>query len=300
MARTSSMKHMHPSPQVRRVGVILNATREVAADVKKKLGGIFEQMEIKASWQAVSKAINCNALAPCTKPSKPWDMVISAGGDGTLLRAVRRTLHLGIPILGINLGSLGFLTAISRDQIAWHLPDILKGRYRISERMLIDYEIRRKGRKIQSGWALNDVVLGRGAYAHMIHPSLAIGSKQVARYHCDGLIFATPTGSTAYSLSAGGPIASPQVRALIITPICAHALADRALLIGPQESASASIDTGHPPVMLEVDGLVSGHLQPGDEICVRTSDRAVRLVQSITGNFYDVVQRKLKWSGSNL
>lgn len=286
-------------PPIKRAYVILNANKTGTTIVKKELSAIFKRMKIEASWHAVSKAVSCDELTPCPEPKKPWDMVISGGGDGTLLRAARQTLHLKAPILGINLGTLGFLTSIGRDQIKSHLPRILKGDYKTSERMLICYEIWRKGKKINCGFALNDVVLGRGAYAHMIHLELEIGSQKVTRYHCDGLIFATPTGSTAYSLSAGGPIVSPKVNAFIITPICSHALTDRSLLVAPNETARVTVIPNHPRVMLEVDGLVNGFLESSDELRIHACDQVIHLVESIEENFYHVIQQKLKWSGSN-
>jgi len=223
------------------------------------------------------------------------DLVIVLGGDGTLLSAARAIGKREIPLFPVNLGGLGFLTAITIEEVFPQLQRALNGEHRIGKRKLLNTEVMRGGKVIASYDALNDAVLSKSAIARMIDLEAYVGDQFVADYKADGLIICTPTGSTAYSLAAGGPIIFPSVAALCITPICPHMLTNRPVLL-PETSVIRVISKGpDESVFLTIDGQIGNPLQEGDEIVCRSSDFALHLVRPPRMMFFDVLRQKLKW-----
>ena len=285
--------------QIREVIVVLHAGKAGAKEVRSELEGIFRRRHVKARWLKTNHAdalTDIREIKSCGKAQ----MIIACGGDGTLLQAARMTLCGDLPILGINLGTLGFLSTIPREKIAKAIPEVLDGNYLISERLALDYEVVRRNRTIARGWAMNDVVVARGNHSHMIRLWLRISDAHATAYYCDGLIFATATGSTAYSLSAGGPIVSPLVPAFAITPICAHSLTDRPLVVSSVERPVVSIPVQSPSMVLQADGMMCSRLKPGDHVAIQASRKPTRLVHLPENDFYRVVNEKLKWSGTSI
>jgi len=223
------------------------------------------------------------------------DLVIVLGGDGTLLAAARAIGKREIPLFPVNLGGLGFLTAITIEEVFPQLQRALNGEHRIGKRKLLNTAVMRGGKVIASYDALNDAVLSKSAIARMIDLEAYVGDQFVADYKADGLIICTPTGSTAYSLAAGGPIIFPSVAALCITPICPHMLTNRPVLL-PETSVIRVISKGpDESVFLTIDGQIGNPLQEGDEIVCRSSDFALHLVRPPRMMFFDVLRQKLKW-----
>jgi NAD+ kinase len=228
------------------------------------------------------------------------DLIIVLGGDGTIIRVARDLNGSATPILGVNLGNLGFLTSVRGDKLRDPVRTILRGMYEVSERQTLQAALLRRGRRREAHRALNDVVVSRGAFSRIVRLRLSIDGELLTEYLCDGMIFATATGSTAYSLSAGGPILVPTARALIITPICPHALSNRSVIAGETSVIRCQVASAAAELLLTVDGQVQLPLEVGDEVEVRQSPRIVKLVTPKNHSYFQVVREKLKWSGANV
>jgi NAD+ kinase len=223
------------------------------------------------------------------------DLIIVLGGDGTLLSAARAIGQREIPLFPVNLGGLGFLTAIAIDDIYEELQRAFRGEHRIAKRKLLSTEVVRNNQVVASFHALNDAVLTKSALARMIDLETHVDEQFVCTYKADGLIIATPTGSTAYSLSAGGPIIFPSVPAICLTPICPHMLTNRPVLV-PETSVVRILSHGpDESVYLTIDGQVGTPIRDGDTIVCRSSAYSLRLVRPPHMMFFDVLRQKLKW-----
>ena len=231
---------------------------------------------------------------------KAADLIIVLGGDGTILRVARELEGSGTPILGVNLGGLGFLTTVRGDKLKAPVRAILRGDYELSERQTLQTTLIRRGKRQEAPRALNDVVISRGAFSRIVRLHLSIDGQLLTEYLCDGMIFATATGSTAYSLSAGGPILVPTARALIITPICPHALSNRSVIAGENSVIRCHAARAAGELLLTVDGQVQLPMEMGDEVEVRQSPQTVQLVTPKGHSYFEVLREKLKWSGANV
>lgn len=223
------------------------------------------------------------------------DLIIVLGGDGTLLAAARHVQEHDVPLLAVNLGSLGFLTEVTLDEIYTALETILAGKPEVDSRRLLDAQVCRHGQVIARYRALNDVVLHKAALARIVDFDVSIDSSFVSRIRADGLILSTPTGSTAYSLSAGGPIVLPSVDAMVITPIAPHMLTNRPLLIPGESQVEVQVHNPGEAVYVTVDGQVGEELQTGDRVRARKSDRFIRLIVSPHRDYFKVLRSKLRW-----
>jgi NAD+ kinase len=222
-------------------------------------------------------------------------LAIVAGGDGTLLSVARSAAPQGIPILGINLGGLGFLTELSADELFAGLEDVLAGRATVEERQTLRVRYaRRSGERFEYA-LLNDVVITKSAMARMIDIDLRIDGEEVATYKSDGLIVATPTGSTAYNLSAGGPILDPRMGAFVISPICPHTLTYRPLVVPRSVRVEVALQSDDEEVYLTLDGQVGFPFHPAETLTVDDHPRPVRLVRVAGRGFFQVLRRKLRW-----
>src|SRR5689334_15075571 len=225
-------------------------------------------------------------------------LLVVLGGDGTLLSAARASLQADggrdLPLLAVNLGGLGFLTAIKVEELYPQLERALRGDFRVAQRRMLHVELWRGDRRIASHEALNDVVLTKAEIARMIDLEVHVDHHFVCVYKADGLIVATPTGSTAYSLSAGGPIMFPSVCATAITPICPHTLTNRPVIV-PDESEIQVIALYDSPTYMTIDGQVGEILESGDRIICRRSEHCISLVRPPDMMFFDVLREKLKW-----
>jgi NAD+ kinase len=223
------------------------------------------------------------------------DLLLVLGGDGTLLSAAREVATRGKPVLPINMGSLGFLTSFTLDELYPALEDTLAGRLVASERVMLKSELLRKGKAVQEQCVLNDAVVNKGALARMTELRLSLDGDFVCRYRADGLIVATPTGSTAYSLSAGGPIVHPAVEAIIITPICPHTLSDRPLVVRDSCVVELSLIETADSVYLTLDGQKGVEMETGDRVRITRAAEKLRLIQPPRKSYYEILRSKLKW-----
>jgi NAD+ kinase len=222
------------------------------------------------------------------------DLIIVLGGDGTLLSAARVVAGKNIPLFAVNLGNLGFLTAIQVEELYAELERVLRGEDEIECRAMADCELHRDGKAIASYCALNDVVITKSELARMIDLDTYVDDHFVAAYKADGLIIATPTGSTAYSLSAGGPVVFPSVSAFCITPICPHMLTNRPVIV-PDTSVIEIVNHAAEGIFLTIDGQVGEPLCTGDRIICRSSPKCIQLIRPPQLLFFDVLREKLKW-----
>ncbi len=223
--------------------------------------------------------------------------VLVFGGDGTFLRAARELADVRMPLLGINMGSLGFLTFLRLAEISETMPRVLAGNYRVEERMRLKATLERKGEMIDHHLALNDAVVSMSHGSRLIEFNISVGEQYLGDYRADGLIVSTPTGSTAYSLSAGGPIIHPTMDALVATPISPHALSIRPIVVGGEEEIAISIGERSGNSVLTVDGTVINPLQQGDVIHVRQAKRSQPIILPESLSYYGLVREKLGWGG---
>ena len=222
------------------------------------------------------------------------DMALSIGGDGTLLGVCRRFREQGIPVCGINLGTLGFLADIEPKELELRLGKILIGEYIVENRLLLSGYVRNELGERFLGNAINDVVISKGASARMLTLSVGINNTHLMNYKADGLIVSSPTGSTAYNLSAGGPILNPTIRALLLTPICAHTFQMRPLVVSEDDEVRINIMAAR-DIVITLDGQESFQVQPTDEIIIRKSRKTAQIVKFADKNYYDVLKAKM-WS----
>jgi len=223
------------------------------------------------------------------------DLLIVLGGDGTLLSAARLAAQKKVPILAVNLGGLGFLTTVSQDELYSILEEIFSGKHRVSERVMLEAEIVRAGSVARRQIALNDAVLNKAALARIMDLELRVDGEYVTTYKADGLILSTPTGSTAYSLAAGGPIVYPAVEAFVVTPICPHTLTNRPLVIPDSATIEVDFKAGDDAVFLTLDGQIGIELVRGDRIRVHKAAEKLLLVRPAKKTYYQILRSKLKW-----
>jgi NAD+ kinase len=278
---------------VRKAGIVIKPHAPSVESILKDLVAYFEKRGIACVLEDVAarKLGRPNGLPRADVPAAS-DLVVVLGGDGTLLSVAHHAARAGVPVMGVNLGRLGFLTEIPVSETTLTLDDLLAGDASlISPRWLL--EARAAG---AVSYCLNDVVVTKGAVARMIELTIGIDGKEVATLKADGLIVSTPTGSTAYSLSAGGPIVHPLVPAFVLTPICPHTLSFRPLAVPSTSTVSVRLLTGGEEVHMTLDGQRGGVLVGNDVIDIRKSPVELQLVTSPRRNYYDLVKEKLGWA----
>jgi len=282
---------------VKRVGIIAKPKLGTVAAVVNQLTEWLAIRGIEVILDLETAAIigeHEKGLAKSEVPSQ-CDLIVVLGGDGTLLSVARVMGSNAVPILPVNFGSLGFLTEITLDETFPTLENILEGKATTQTRIMIDVAVVREGERFASYRALNDAVLTKGALARIIDIDLRIDKQFVAAYKADGLIVGTPTGSTAYALSAGGPIVFPTLGAMLVTPIASHTLTFRSLVVPDTVTIEMSLKATQESVYLTVDGQVGLALKVEDRILVRKSGSTIQLVESANKNFFDILRQKLKW-----
>lgn len=223
------------------------------------------------------------------------DLLLVLGGDGTLLSAARALAGADVPVLAVNLGSLGFLTPVSLDQMYSMLERTLCTPQEEERRRMLEVALIRGEETLESYHALNDAVLNKSAIARILDFAVRVDGQAVSIYKADGLIFSTPTGSTAYSMAAGGPIIFPTVQALLVTPICSHTLNHRPLVLPDDSTIEVTVHSAQESVYLTVDGQVGQRVQHGDRIVCRRSPRTLRLIRPPDAGYFEVMRNKLKW-----
>ncbi len=287
---------------IRRIGLLGNAEKAACAEIVReavrlvRLAGLeycCEEETARLAGLGGATSPNAGTLA------RAVDLLLVFGGDGTILRAAREIAGCATPILGVNIGGLGFLTAVPSDHLAQALKLVLNGEYTIQSRALIEVTGETRGKKIQQA-ALNDIVVSRGAVSRLISLDVSVDGEAITRYRCDGLIISSPTGSTAYSLAAGGAIVLPTAEVFTLTPICPHSLSNRSIILPLSSRITVKAITPLPATILSADGQVVEELDSGDAVVIRRSRRAIRLVQLPHSSFLEALRRKLHWRGTYL
>jgi NAD+ kinase len=289
--------------QIRKALVVVNLVKEETEKLASQVRADLERRGIQVSVSPVQEG-----TFPEVDPAT--DLAVTLGGDGTLLYAARilaaareageagPALAQAVPILAVNLGDFGFITEISRQEWAQALDKYLAGRLGVSRRIMFDATVMRRGRDIACFSGLNDAVVRSSEHSRIVGLRLHLSSTFIARYRADGLILATPTGSTAYSMSAGGPILHPEMEAFILNPICPFTLASRPMVVPDSEELAVEVEepqrTG---LVLLVDGQEMHRLEPGDRVVFRKSARSTLIILSDKRNFYEVLASKLNWAG---
>ncbi|MGI6066698.1 MAG: NAD(+)/NADH kinase [Bacillota bacterium] len=284
----------------------MNVVCLVTNQKKENAAVVADQLE---SWflDHAVKVVRCNPRVKLSKEdfifsrdgntTEKVDMILVLGGDGTLLNTARAAAPYQIPLLGINMGHLGFLTEVELNDMFSSLEKLVAGEFWMEERMMLQCSLVREGSSIVEFLALNDVVLTKGPFSRMILYDIFVDHQFVDNYPADGLIISSPTGSTAYSLSAGGPIVSPDMELMIVTPICPHTLYSRPIVICPNKEVRVVLKSELAEVMLTIDGQHGYRLQREDEIFVQESPLKTRLIRLKSKSFYDILREKLRESG---
>ncbi len=288
--------------KIKRIGVIGNSEKPSCAGEVRKSARLITAARRKLYSDPVTaqlaglKAVVCPDAAAL---ARQVDLLLVFGGDGTMLRVAREIAGSRTPILGINIGSLGFLTAVPSAEIAPALARVWNGEFTFESRVLLQATGRAKGQRVQES-ALNDIVLSRGIAPRLIELDVRVDSEALTRYRCDGLVVSSPTGSTAYSLAAGGGVIFPTAEVLALTPICPHTLSNRALILPLTATVDIRVINPHPVTILSADGQVIREMGPGDAVTVRRSRRTVRLMHLAGSSFCQTLRRKLHWRGTPL
>ncbi len=280
---------------MKKIGVIAKKGIPAAVDSVRKLLQWVDKKRFKVFVEnEVAAILKIKGYKREEIPSKA-DLIIVFGGDGTLLSVARLVGKRGIPILGVNLGGLGFITEIAKDEMSRDIIDeIFSGRYRFEERIMLSADVYSKGKKTAWHTALNDVVINKSALARMVDLEIHINDKYVTSFRADGLIVSTPTGSTAYSLSAGGPILYPTLESFVMTPICPHTLTNRPIVLPDTFIIEVKIKSGK-DVYLTLDGQEGVPLKEGDKVKIRKADFKTKFLLFHKRDYFRILRTKLKW-----
>jgi len=282
------------------IGVMVNTTRlrehrEMAAPARAALDALLHQADtVWVNEEAARMLDVAHSGRPEEDLAQRADLLIVFGGDGTILRAARLAAARGTPILGVNMGGFGFLAEVGTTDFADALPELLGGRYHLDERMMLQADVERHDAP-QSLLALNDMVVTKSGIARVLRLRVSVNGEHLASYPADGVIVATPTGSTAYSLSAGGPILDPRVQALVITPICPHTFNSRAVVVAGDDVVAVEVASPDPEATLTVDGRVGVTLTAVRRVVVRRAAQRTRFIRLGDTSFYGILRTKLAW-----
>jgi len=280
------------------IGIMANATKDAAFNVARVADAFLRSRGVDVLLQHhVADEFGTPERGLGDDDVTNADAVLVLGGDGTILATARECAPKGTPMLPVHLGRFGFLTEVAPDGLELALSTLLDGHYTIEERMMLWGEARSSAAVEQSTvYALNDIVVSNGPLSRVLHLRMMVNDKYVTTYAADGLILSTPTGSTAYSLSAGGPLVYPNLQVLLVTPICPHTLTSRALIIPADDTVTIIVERDPDDIVrVTVDGQLGFALQPGDEILVRRSPNPARIISVGGADFYDKLQTKLRW-----
>jgi NAD+ kinase len=275
------------------VGLIPRLAREAAADLAREMARWLEARGHAAIVEEEAGVPGAPS-APGREIAARADLVVVLGGDGTLIHAAGLCDHREVPILGVNMGALGFLTEVPRERAFALLEKALNGELPISRRLMLDVEVRYRDQALLSGTVLNDAVISKNALSRLATLEVMVDSRPATTYEADGVIVATPTGSTAYSLSAAGPIVVPSLDAVLLTPICPHALTQRPLVLPP--SSVVRVRLGSPSEMfVTLDGARGRPLEIGQEVWIHRSDRRTLILRNPEVDHFTILREKLRW-----
>jgi NAD+ kinase len=279
-----------------RLGVVGHLGYDGLPDVLATLRRLAPVLGLQLAYEDTILAVAGDGAAGIVAGEQ--DAMLTLGGDGTLLRAARIVASHEVPILGINLGRLGFLTCAPAEGLETALRRFAAGDYCVEPRMTLDARVRDAANVERARWrALNDVVLHKGGFARVVTVAVEANGERVAHYSADGVVLATPTGSTAYNLSAGGPVVYPTLETIILTPVSAHTLALRALVLPPTSEITLRVEDGPEELLVTVDGQVGATFAKGETLVVRRSEYPVHVVRFPEGSFFATMRQKLQWGG---
>ena len=288
---------MHPKT----IGIIAHTGKAGVGDLVNAIAEEFDGFSIKPLLEKeTARVAGKKSDYSITDLGAVADLLVVAGGDGTILRVVGQLGEAIKPIFGINVGSLGFLTTASSATYREAVECLARDRINFSRRALLEARVRLHEKQTAKMLALNDAVLSRGELSRLVMLRTRVNGEPLTEFNADGLIVATPTGSTAYSLSAGGPILDPESGVFVITPICPHVLTNRSIIVA--EGSTIEIEASDPdyPVFLTLDGRKPIHVERGSVVTIRKAKKTLPLASLPHASFFSVVRQKLKWSGSNL
>lgn len=292
----------NPADKIKRVGLIGHSEKVPCTDAVSRAARVIRaaRRELYSDAATATAAGLKAVICPDTSTlARKVDLLLVFGGDGTLLRAAREIAGSPTPLLGVNIGGLGFLTAVPSDEVEHALQLLWAGEFKFERRALIEASVRREGRLLRET-ALNDVVISRGAVSRLIELEVNVDGDPVTRYRCDGLILSSPTGSTAYSLAAGGALVFPTANVFALTPISPHTLSNRSLILPLESVITVRAISPRPATMLSADGESVTELEAGEVVTVRRSRRTVRLMHLAESSFFEALRRKLHWRGASL
>lgn len=292
------MKRLHKA--IRRVGLVANTEKPSSHRLVRQAAELIQAARRSVNADAATAKIaglRCSACADAATLARQVDLLIVFGGDGTMLRVARDLAGLATPIIGINAGGLGFLTGAQAHQLPLALEQIWAGQTLLEARPLIEASGVARNKPI-SELALNDFVISRGAAPRLVELDVLVDAEELTRYRCDGLIVCSPTGSTAYSLSAGGAVVSPSADVFTLTPICPHTLSNRSVVVSLDSTVEVRVLSPKVDTVLTADGQKTITLGAGDLVQVRRSRHSIRLLHLAGTSFFETLRRKLNWSGS--
>lgn len=278
-----------------RIHIVCKKKKEDAAKIAMRLieqfGATYEIFIDEES----ARSIGHDKMIELEHVGEDAALIVVLGGDGTLLSVARQLKGKEVPILGVNLGGLGFLTETSLEELPVMMEKVLKGDYTISRRIMFDVTVKREHDNILDMTILNDAVITKDALARIIDLDAYVNSECLTTYRADGLIVSTPTGSTGYSLAAGGPILYPSLTNIIVTPICPHTLTNRPIILPGDVVITVALQSRDERVILTLDGQIGVPLEFGDEVTVRRSRHTVGLIKSSSKGYFEILRTKLKW-----
>ncbi|HQX56456.1 MAG TPA: NAD(+)/NADH kinase [Pyrinomonadaceae bacterium] len=277
--------------QIRSVGIVVKPSHAEATATASELSSWLRQRGIAQ----LGEPISADEIKPENDLTLDADLIVVLGGDGTMISAARLVGGQDVLVLGINYGSLGYLTDFRIEEMFPALEAIVAGQYQIDRREMLTAEHWRNGEKLVSGRVLNDVVINKSALARIINIDVKLNGLFVNTFRADGLIVATPTGSTAYNLSAGGPIIYPSMNAIVMTPICPFTLTNRPIVVPDDALIEMTLDNENEGVVLSLDGQTGYPMKASDRVVIRKSSTTFNLVQPANRNYFDVLRDKLKW-----
>jgi NAD+ kinase len=286
----------------KRIGLIANPDKATCGRVVKQAARLITASGRQVYSDPVTAQFAHSKVSVCENEAvlgEQVDLLLVFGGDGTMLRVARQIAGLRTPILGINIGSLGFLAGVPSDQLGSALQQVWEGAFTLESRFLLQATGNANAKRVNLS-AFNDIVIGRGQESRLIELDVKVDGDLLTRYRCDGLIISSPTGSTAYSLAAGGAVIFPTAGVLAVTPICPHTLSNRALIVPMTATIEVSVISPKPPTILSADGQTVGEMSTGELVTIRRSRRTIRLMHLVGSSFCETLRKKLHWRGTTL
>ena len=290
--RKSSKEYYLKNKIIKKVGVVLRPSTPELKDGYEKLETIFKKYAIEVLLESASAAMIGFVGHDFKTICKEADFLVSFGGDGTLIATVRKSFDYDIPILGIHAGNLGFLTDLSLDELDSFVEKITQSRYRIDERAVLEANVIKNAKEFKM-YAFNDVVLTRTRVSNMIHVEALVDGRSFNTYYGDGVVVSTPTGSTAYNLSAGGPVLFPMSNVFALTPICPHSLTQRPVVLPGR--FTIEMKTSEERALIIIDGQDVHELGLGESVYIKLAAKTIKLIHREEYNYFDVLKEKLRW-----